>query len=133
MVSNYEIGLALEKLLENVQALEAKVDLLPGVLSKQLVQDITCFTLTFKPAAPSGGVVLLSVAEGRTLEVLKGLGARSVTADEVSVLTKRARAVESMHLNVLHRRGLVVKERKGRKALFTLKEEYRSEGQAMVS
>jgi hypothetical protein len=133
MVSNYEISRALEKVLQNVKTLEAKVDLLPGVLGKQFLQDITSFTLTLKPVTPSGGVVLLSVAEGRTLEVMKSLGTRSVTADEVSVLTKRARAVESMHLNVLHRRGLVLKERKKRKALFTLKEEYRSEGQAMVS
>jgi hypothetical protein len=102
---------------------------LPSLLVGQFFEDVR--TLTFKAVSPSAGTVLLNVAEHGTLEVLKGLDGRSVTADEVSLITKRARAVECMYLNVLHRRGLLLKKRENRKVLFTLKEEIHSEGQTV--
>ncbi len=120
MVSNYEISQALQRLTKNVQVLQAKVDLLPGILSNQLLEEVR--TLSFRAVGPSACAVLLSVAENKTLEVLKGLDGRWVTADEASFLTKRARAVESMYLNELHRRGFALKERQGRKVIFRLKE-----------
>jgi len=45
------------------------------------------------------------------------------TADEVSVQTKRARAVESGYLNQLVLMGYVKKERRGRKAYFYVERE----------
>jgi hypothetical protein len=120
MVSNYEISEALKRLNKNVQVLHVKVDSLPSILRDQFLEEVR--TLSFKAVSPSACAVLLSVAEEKTLEVLKGLDSRWVTADEVSFLTKRARAVESMYLNGLHRRKFVLKERQGRKVIFRLKE-----------
>jgi len=88
--------------------------------------------LSFKAADFTPSLVMLSVAEQRTLEALKGL-TEPVAADEVASMTHRARAVESMYLNGLHRRDMVVKERRGRKTLFVLKGEYRDQGQTVDS
>jgi predicted transcriptional regulator len=44
----------------------------------------------------------------------------SVTAEDISKITKRARAVESSYLNTLAVEGIVSKERRGRKTYFTL-------------
>ena len=123
MVSNYMVSQALERLIKNVHTLQVNIDLLPNVLSKQLVMDLK--TLSFRATSSSGSLVLLNVGEQKTLEVLKGLK-DPVTAYEVAATTGRARAVESLYLNVLHRRGVVLKERQGRKAVFALKEEHRN-------
>jgi len=123
MVSNYMVSQALERLIKNVHALQVNIDLLPNVLSKQLVMDLK--TLSFRATSSSGSMVLLNVGEQKTLEVLKS-SKDPVTAYEVAATTGRARAVESLYLNVLHRRGVVLKERQGRKAVFALKEEHRN-------
>jgi DNA-binding transcriptional ArsR family regulator len=125
MVSKYELSLALEKLIKSVQALEEEVEMLPLVLSAQLMENLK--TLSFRVTNPALSTVTLSIAEDKTLQVLKGLPRQDVTAKDVALLTKRARAVESMHLNVLSRRGVLLRERKGRRVFFTLKEEYRGE------
>jgi len=49
----------------------------------------------------------------------------AVTANDVAVITGRARTIESMHLNQLYRGGIFFKEKKARKAIFIVKEEYR--------
>jgi len=123
MVSNYMVSQALERLIKNVHMLQVNIDLLPNLLSKQLVMDLK--TLSFRATSSSGSLVLLNVGEQKTLEVLKGLK-DPVTAYEVAATTGRARAVESLYLNVLHRRGVVLKERQGRKAVFALKDEHRN-------
>jgi len=120
MVSNYMVSQALERLIKKVHMLQVRIDLLPSVLSKQFVMDLK--TLSFRATSSSGSTILVNVGEQKTLEVLKGLK-DPVTAYEVAAMTGRARAVESLYLNVLHRRGVVLKERQGRKAVFALKEE----------
>jgi len=120
MVSNYMVSQALERLIKKVHTLQVNIDLLPNVLSKQLVMDLK--TLSFRATSSPGSLVLLNVGEQKTLEVLKS-SKDPVTAYEVAATTGRARAVESLYLNVLHRRGMVLKERQGRKAVFALKEE----------
>jgi hypothetical protein len=117
------VSQALERLIKNVHMLQVNIDLLPNVLSKQLVMDLK--TLSFRATSSSGSLVLLNVGEQKTLEVLKS-SKDPVTAYEVAATTGRARAVESLYLNVLHRRGVVLKERQGRKAVFALKEEHRN-------
>jgi len=123
MVSNYMVSQALERLIKNVHILQVKIESFPNVLSKQLVMDLK--TLSFRATSSSGSLVLLNVGEQKTLEVLKS-SKDPVTANEVAATTGRARAVESLYLNVLHRRGVVLKERQGRKAVFALKEEHRN-------
>jgi hypothetical protein len=55
-----------------------------------------------------------------TLKALNGLGG-SATTMEVSRVTGRARAAESAILNELAGRGLLLKEKQGRKRLFRVK------------
>jgi hypothetical protein len=64
--------------------------------------------------------VLLSVPDHirKTINELTKLG--RATADEVASHTKRARAVESAYLNQLVTMNYVFKERKGRKAYFSM-------------
>jgi len=47
----------------------------------------------------------------------------SVTADEMSKITERARAVESKYLNMLVALGLARKQRNGRKVVFAIIQE----------
>ena len=67
--------------------------------------------------------VQVQVQEGFlvTLNVLQRLG-RPASASEVAAVTGRARANESLKLNGLCGRGLVIKRRQGLKVLFSLKE-----------
>jgi len=125
MVSNYELSRGLQEIIGRLQVLEAKIDIIPSIMSKALIAEIKA--LSFKAVDLMPSLITLSIAEHRTLEVLKGLR-EPVTADEVALITHRARAVESMYLNGLHRRGMVLKERRGRKAFFILKEEYHAKG-----
>jgi len=125
MVSKYELSLALEKLIKSVQALEEEVDLLPLVLSAQLMNDLK--TLSFRVTNPGVSTVTLSIAEDKTLQVLKSLPGQDVTAKDVALMTKRARAVESMYLNGLSRRGILTRERRGRIVFFNLREECSAE------
>lgn len=130
MVSNYDLLRRLNQIIRKLQVLEAKIDNMPSVMSEALKEEIK--GLSFKAVDFKPSLVMLSVAEQRTLEVLKGLKGPAA-ADEVASRTHRARAVESMHLNGLHRRDMVLKERRGRKAFFILKEEYRDQGQTVGS
>lgn len=130
MVSNRDILLAFQKVLEKLGNLEMKVNLLPEVMGRELLSGIK--DLTFRASSIVPTFLTLNVAEERTLEILKSLNCPA-TADEISSLSHRARAVESMHLNGLHRRDMVLKERRGRKAFFILKEEYRDQRQTVGS
>ena len=124
MVSNYEVSCALERLAKDVKILGAKIEMMPGNLTGQLIEQIK--GLSFRAGADLPSLLMLSVSEQKTLTVLRG-GRASVTACDVAVASHRARAVESMHLNELYRRGIVLKERRSRQVFFTLKEEYRAE------
>jgi hypothetical protein len=128
MVSNHDIILAFQKILEKLGTLEVKINLLPEVMGRELLSGIK--DLTFRATSIVPTFLTLNVAEERTLEILKSLNCPA-TADEISSLSHRARAVESMYLNGLHRRGMVLKERCGRKRTFLLKEEYRHKRQTL--
>ena len=130
MVSNYDLFRGLNQIIRRLQVLEAKIDNMPSLMSEALKEEIK--GLSFKAVDFMPSLVMLSVAEQRTLEVLKGLN-EPVAADDVASMTHRARAVESMYLNGLHRRDMVVKKRRGRKAFFILKGEYRDQGQTVDS
>jgi hypothetical protein len=130
MVSNRDIILAFQKILEKLGTLEVKINLLPEVMGRELLSGIK--DLTFRATSIVPTFLTLNVAEERTLEILKSLNCPA-TADEISSLSHRARAVESMYLNGLHRRDMVLKERRGRKAFFILKGEYRDKGQTVDS
>jgi len=71
-------------------------------------------------APPPLQTVYLSVSIQATYNALKTFNGPA-SAEQISEVTGRARAVESMHLNELFRMGLVEKEKQGRKRLFTLK------------
>jgi len=120
LVSYYELVLTLNKLIRSVQSLEKKMESLPRVLSSEL--NAKFMTLSFKATDAAASTVTLSVAENKTLETLKRLPRERLTAEDVAVVTKRARAVESAYLNILSRRGIVMRERKGRNVFFFLKE-----------
>jgi len=124
MVSNYEVSCALERLTKDVKILGAKIETMLGNLTGQLIEQIK--GLSFRAGADLPSLLMLSVSEQKTLTVLRG-GRAFVTACDVAVASHRARAVESMHLNELYRRGIVLKERRSRQVFFTLKEEYRAE------
>lgn len=128
MVSNHDIILAFQKILEKLGTLEVKINLLPEVMGRELLSGIK--DLTFRATSIVPTFLTLNVAEERTLEILKSLNCPA-TADEISSLSHRARAVESMCLNGLHRRGMVLKEKCGRKRTFLLKEEYRHKRQTL--
>jgi len=130
MVSNYDLFRGLNQIIRRLQVLEAKIGNMPSLMGEALKEEIK--GLSFKAVDFMPSLVMLSVAEQRTLEVLKGLN-EPVAADDVASMTHRARAVESMYLNGLHRRDMVVKERRGRKAFFILKGEYRDKGQTVDS
>lgn len=130
MVSNYDLFRGLNQILRSLQELETKIDNMPSLMSEALKEKIK--GLSFKAADFTQSLVMLSVAEQRTSEALKGL-TEPIAADEVASMTHRARAVESMYLNGLHRRDMVVKERRGRKTFFILKGEYRDQGQTVDS
>jgi hypothetical protein len=96
-------------------------------LEKEM-QGVDRFMLGARGQVPS--VVFLSVSERKTLEVLKTFRVPA-TAEDISKVTGRTRANESMHLNQLFRRNNVLKGRSGRKNYFLLKGEYRDQGQAV--
>ena len=120
MVSQYELRLMFQKLIRTLEAVERKMEMLPELVSAQLMAKLR--GLSLKVTDPAVATVTLNVAESKTLEALRGLSGERVTADDVAVVTGRARAVESMYLNGLARRGLVARERRGRRVFFILRE-----------
>jgi DNA-binding transcriptional ArsR family regulator len=66
--------------------------------------------------------VYLSVSIQATYNALKTFNGPT-SAEQISAVTGRARAVESMHLNELFRMGFVEKERQGRKCFFRVKDD----------
>jgi hypothetical protein len=95
-----------------------------GVKDLQVqMQKVRVFSRGFFGQPPF--LVFLSVAEQRTFRVLRSL-MKPARAEEVAAITGRARAVESLYLNGLYRRGLVLKERRARIVFFVLKEDYKN-------
>jgi DNA-binding transcriptional ArsR family regulator len=95
-----------EKVLRRLDVIEARI----SAMSQEI-------------KAPRGPThpVYLSVGLQTTVNTLKAL-TEPASADQISAITGRARAVESGYLNELFRMGLARKERRGRIGVFTLKE-----------
>jgi CRP-like cAMP-binding protein len=91
---SFEIRNAFEKILRKLDIIDAKVSAMPQVQVQ--VSD------KFLP----------------TLNVLSKLG-KPATSSDVAQITGRNRATESQILNELVGRGVIAKERRGRKILFS--------------
>lgn len=112
-----------QKLMEGLRNVEGRV----RKLEKEMVR-VDRFMMGALDQMPS--VVFLSENEGKTLEVLKTFKVPA-TAEDIAKDTGRTRANESMHLNQLFRRNIVLKGRSGRKDYFLLKGKYRDQGQTV--
>ena len=104
----YRVKLLFEAIMRKVENVDDKVS--------ALIQQVK--------VPPPLQTVYLSVCLQRTHDALKTFD-KPVTAKQVSMVTGRARAVESMHLNELFRMGLAEKEKQGRKRVFSVKIEGR--------
>ena len=92
MRNAFEIGLALEKILRKLEAIDAKVNGLPQVQ----VQVSNRFLPTFTALTKLG----------------------SGTASQLSLVTGRTRAFESKNLNEMRSMGLLDKKRNGKSQVF---------------
>jgi len=92
MKNIYQISLTLDKILKKLDAIDAKVTVLPQVQ----VQVSNRFLPTFMSLTKLG----------------------SGTASQLSSITGRTKAVESKNLNEMYAMGLLNKERQGRKQVF---------------
>lgn len=103
----YHIKLMFEKIVQKLDVLEARIS--------AVAQDL-------KMPRGKSRTVYLSVGQQATVDALKNFAA-PVSAEQISAVTGRARAVESKYLNELFRSGLAAKEKRGRMRVFGLKEE----------
>lgn len=106
----YTVKLMLQKVLRKIDVIDAKISSVSQEVKAQ--------------RGPKGNTVYLSVGLQTTIKALKGFTGPA-TAEQISAVTGRARAMESMYLNELFRMGLVTKEKRSRARIFMLKEEYR--------
>jgi len=103
----------LEKIKENLERLNEKMEVIIE-LQKHDRKDIQ------QPLqdAPLDVMTLLSMPDHLRKTAMTVCRSGRATADEISLQTTRARAVESAYLNQLVLMGHLKKERKGRKAYF---------------
>jgi len=95
-VKSFEFRAFFEKILQKLDIIDAKVTTMPQVQ------------------------VQVSNKFLGTLSALQKLD-RPATATEIAQITGRARAFESKNLNELWGRGILIKQRLGRRQLFSLK------------
>lgn len=95
---DFELRVCFRKILEKLDIVDAKVSAMPQVQ------------------------VQVSSRHLRTVSALVKLG-KFATATEVAAVTGCSRAYESMILNELVGRGIITKEKQGRKQLFRVKVE----------
>lgn len=93
---NFELRACFAKILQKLDIIDAKVTGMPQVQVQVSDRDLPTFN------------------------ALRRLG-RPATAAEVAAITGNRRARESAKLNEFFRRGLLVKEKQGRKQLFSIK------------
>jgi len=108
----------LEKVRENLEKLNAKVDVLIELRkgSEKGVQKL--------PDAPLDVITLLNLPDHlRKTALVICRNSRGATAEQVAELTNRARAMESSYLNQLVTMGYLKKQRKGKKAYFYIERE----------
>ena len=103
----------LEKIRESLERLNEKMEVMIEIQKhgrKDLAQTLT--------DAPLDVMTLLSMPDHLRKTAMTLCRCGRATAEEISVQTSRARAVESAYLNQLVIMGHLKKERKGRKAYF---------------
>ena len=88
----------------------------------QLMQEKTTSNIDLKMLDSLDVMTLLSLPDHLRTSASTIFELNEATADEVSELTKKERAVESNYLNQLVRMGHVEKFRKGRKVSFRINE-----------
>lgn len=106
----HTVKLMFEKVMRRLDVIDAKISAVFQELKAQ--------------RGPIGNTVYLSVGLQTTIKALKAF-TEPATAEQISAVTGRARAMESMYLNELFRMGLITKEKRTRARIFMLKEEYR--------
>jgi DNA-binding transcriptional ArsR family regulator len=102
----YRVKLLFEAIMRKVESVDDKI----STLTQQVKTPLPLQT------------VYLSVSIQATYNALKTFNGPA-SAEQISAVTGRARAVESMHLNELWRMGFVEKERQGRKCFFRVKDD----------
>jgi DNA-binding transcriptional ArsR family regulator len=105
----YEVKLMLEKILRRLEKIDSKIS--------AIAQDL-------KMPRGKTSVVCITTAIDSTVQALQ-CSREPMLAAQVAAVTGRARALESMHLNELVRNGMVVKEKRGRQRVFSIREIYR--------
>ena len=103
----------LERIRESLERLNEKMEVMIEIQKhgrKDIAQSLT--------DAPLDVMTLLSMPDHLRKTAMTLCRCGRATAEEISVQTKRARAVESAYLNQLVIMGHLKKERKGRKAYF---------------
>ena len=103
----------LEKIRESLERLNEKMEIMIEIQKhgrKDIMQPLT--------DAPLDVMTLLSMPDHLRKTAMTLCRCGRATAEEISVQTNRARAVESAYLNQLVIMGHLKKERKGRKAYF---------------
>jgi hypothetical protein len=113
----------LEKIRENLERLNEKME----VMIELQKHDHNAGTQPLQDA-PLDVMTLLSMPDHLRKTAMTVCRSGRATAEEISMQTTRARAVESAYLNQLVLMGYLKKERKGRKAYFYAERE--GEGEA---
>ena len=105
----------LEKIKDNLERLNEKIE----VIIELQKHDHKETQQPMAADAPLDVMTLLSMPDHLRKTAMTVCRCGRATADEISVQTTRARAVESAYLNQLVLMGYLKKERKGRKAYFS--------------
>ncbi len=113
----------LEKIEESLEKLNEKMEV---IIEIQKNSDVNQSRTTMLPDASLDVMTLLSMPDHLRKTAMTICRCGRATAEEISVTTTRARAVESAYLNQLVIMGYLKKERKGRKAYFFVDPEARS-------
>jgi hypothetical protein len=108
----------LEKIKDNLERLNQKIEVIIELQKRDHKE-------TQQPLAdtPLDVMTLLSMPDHLRKTAMTVCRFGRATADEISLQTTRARAVESSYLNQLVLMGYLKKERKGRKAYFYVERE----------
>jgi len=113
----------LEKIEESLEKINEKMEV---IIEIQKNSDVNQSRTTMLPDASLDVMTLLSMPDHLRKTAMTICRCGRATAEEISVTTTRARAVESAYLNQLVIMGYLKKERKGRKAYFFVDPEARS-------
>ncbi|MFQ6062222.1 MAG: winged helix-turn-helix domain-containing protein [Methanosarcinales archaeon] len=111
----------LEEISERLKEINDKLDRIITVPTK--TGTFSGKTLEALEENPSNAMVLLELPDHLRKTLLALIERGTATAEEISKVTNRERAVESSYLNQLARMDYLDKKRDGRKVYFSLKTE----------